>query len=323
MISDAMTEDNGTGAIELPLIQRAPRISQADVFRAADELLIEGHRPTIDRVRMRLGRGSPNTINDHMDTWWTKLGSRLRDLPGGTFPQVPERVGQALQLLWNEALEGAHETLQSALLEREQAIAQQEQALETRTRQLSDREQVTATRAAAIEESLGLVREQLSATNQRAETLETALRARDAECVHLRDRMRALETSAAELRKKLDEGTASNLAERAKLEDRHSAAEARWLMEVDRARQLAKEASKEHERQTKELREHVGSLQKERDQLRQDLAECRAELKAAAAAREQMEGRLRTVTQTPIGARKVIKSRQKRSDKQASRGRKG
>ena len=115
-------------------IRRAPRISQADVFRAADELLIEGHRPTIDRVRMRLGREFPNTINDHMDTWWTKLGSRLRDLPGGTFPQLPERVGQALQLLWNEALEGAHETLQSALLEREEAITQQDQALQARAR---------------------------------------------------------------------------------------------------------------------------------------------------------------------------------------------
>jgi hypothetical protein len=181
-----------------PFIRRAPRISQTDVFRAADELLIEGHRPTIDRVRMRLGRGSPNTINDHMDAWWTKLGSRLRDLPGGTFPQVPERVGQALQLHWNEALESARETLQSALLERDQAIIQQEQALETRTRQPADREQVTATRAAAIEESLTRVREQLSAANQRAESLEAALRARDTEGVHLRDRMTVLEASAAE-----------------------------------------------------------------------------------------------------------------------------
>jgi hypothetical protein len=135
-----------------------PRISQADVFRAADELLVEGYRPSIDRVRMRLGRGSPNTINDHMETWWTKLRSRLRDLPSGTFPQVPEWVGHALQLLWNEALAGAHERLQGALLEREQGMAQQEQALQTRIRELADREQGAATRAAAIEESLGLVR---------------------------------------------------------------------------------------------------------------------------------------------------------------------
>jgi hypothetical protein len=42
-----------------PAVRRSPRISQADVFRAADELLLDGHRPTIDRVRMRLGRSSP------------------------------------------------------------------------------------------------------------------------------------------------------------------------------------------------------------------------------------------------------------------------
>src|SRR5262249_47721305 len=91
------------GEVAAPLISRAPRISQPEIFRAADELLIEGHRPSIDRVRMRLGRGSPNTIQHHMEIWWTKLGARLRDLPERTFPQVPERVGHALQLLWNEA----------------------------------------------------------------------------------------------------------------------------------------------------------------------------------------------------------------------------
>src|SRR5882672_7693786 len=75
--------------------RRAPRISQVDVFRAADELLVQGDRPTIDRVRMRLGRGSPNTINDHLNAWWAKLGARLRDLPGQEFPQLPERVAQS------------------------------------------------------------------------------------------------------------------------------------------------------------------------------------------------------------------------------------
>jgi chromosome segregation ATPase len=261
--SELRTDDDIEADDATPFIRRAPRISQADVFRAADELLIEGHRPTIDRVRMRL------------------------------FPQVPERVGQALQLLWNEALEGAHETLQSALLEREQAITQQEQALETRTRQLADREQVTATRAAAIEESLTRVREQLSAANQRAESLETALRARDAECVRLRDKMTALDESSADLREKFDAVTAAHQVERTKLEERYSAAEARWLTEVDRARQIAKEAGKEHERQIKDLRERMGSVQKDRDQIRQELIEARSDLKAATAVRAQLEERLR------------------------------
>jgi len=114
-------------------------------------------RLTIDRVRVRLGRGSPNTINDHLDAWWTKLGARLRDLPGREFPQLPERVAQNLQRLW-EALESAHEVLQGTLFERERAIAQREQALQSQTRQLTEREQTAAARSAALEESLAIVR---------------------------------------------------------------------------------------------------------------------------------------------------------------------
>src|SRR5882757_7226639 len=138
MSTDAVTEERSNEAIGLPLTQRAPRISQTDVFRAADELLVDGHRPTIDRVRMRLGRGSPNTINDHLDAWWRKLGARLRDLPGREFSQLPERVAQTLQQLWNEALQGAHEVLQGTLVEREQSIALREQALEDHARQLTN-----------------------------------------------------------------------------------------------------------------------------------------------------------------------------------------
>jgi hypothetical protein len=70
------------GGLDSPIIRRAPRISGDDVLRAADDLVLEGLRPTIDRIRVRLGRGSPNTIQEHLDTWWTKLGGRLRDIPG-------------------------------------------------------------------------------------------------------------------------------------------------------------------------------------------------------------------------------------------------
>ena len=64
---------------------------------------------------MRLERGSPNTINEHPDAWWLKLGARLRDIPGREFPQLPERTAQALLTLWNEALEGAQETLRGSI----------------------------------------------------------------------------------------------------------------------------------------------------------------------------------------------------------------
>jgi hypothetical protein len=282
-------EDDDPDESVAPLIRRAPRISQADVFRTADELLVEGHRPTIDRVRMRLGRGSPNTINDHLDAWWTKLGSRLRDLPGREFPQLPERVAEALQRLWNEALESAHDALRGAISEREHAVVQGEQALEARARRLDEREQAADARADVIEESISLAREHLSAASRRAERLETTLQERDSECMRMRAHIETLSATLSELRGKLDAMADVHQAERTRLEERYAAAEARWLTEVDRARQGAKEL----ERQIKEVRTQVKTVRTEREHMRIELIEARAALKTATAVRAQLEERLR------------------------------
>ncbi len=53
-------------------------ISEQDVFEAADKLLARGERPTIERVRMELGRGSPNTVNRLLDGWWGSAEIRVK-----------------------------------------------------------------------------------------------------------------------------------------------------------------------------------------------------------------------------------------------------
>lgn len=289
--SDA--DDHESSGVVTSFGRRAPRISQADVFRAADELLVQGDRPTIDRVRMRLGRGSPNTINGHLDAWWAKLGARLRDVPGQEFPQLPKRVAHSLQHLWNEALEGAHDALQETLTGREQSVRQREEALIARARQLDEREQTMAARALALEEGLALARDQLVAGNLRAERLEATLQERETECSRLRVRNEVLEGDATDLRTKLETTNAGYQAERTRLEERHAAAEVRWLLEVDRARQTAKETARKQEQQIKDLHGQIGRLRSERDERRQELHEARSELKAGAAVRQQLEERLR------------------------------
>ncbi|MDB6104648.1 MAG: hypothetical protein JWO52_4647, partial [Gammaproteobacteria bacterium] len=136
---------------------------------------------------MRLGRGSPNTINDHLDTWWLKLGARLRDIPGQEFPQLPEPVSQTLLHLWNQALDGARAALQATLAARERALVEREAAVENNARELAERGRAAALQRAALEESLALAREQLAAANQRAETLETNAREREAESERVND----------------------------------------------------------------------------------------------------------------------------------------
>ncbi len=271
---------------------RSPRIAAPDVYAAADVLLLGGDRPTIDRVRMRLGRGSPNTIQEHLEVWWTKLGSRLRDIPGRQFPELPDEVAFALQGLWNTALDRAYATIDGKAATREVELAARELALAAREARFVEQTEAAAARGVALEESLALAREQLTATNTRADRLETLLQAREAEAERLRTRADAVEAEARELRSKLDAATDAHQAERAKLDERHAANEARWLIEVDRARQAAKEAAKDHERQLKALRVQITQLQSQRDALRKELQVARAERRASMSREAQREKQL-------------------------------
>lgn len=80
-------------------------ITQNDVWKACDALLLEGARPTIERVRQKLGTGSPNTISPYLDTWFRHLGGRIKD-PGAFAapPALPDPVQQAAQHFWETAL---------------------------------------------------------------------------------------------------------------------------------------------------------------------------------------------------------------------------
>lgn len=288
-------DDEGLDAPASPA-RRSRRIGQADVFGAADELLLEGNRPTIDRVRMRLGRGSPNTINEHLDAWWLKLGARLRDIPGREFPDLPDPVANALQSLWNVAIDSAHAALDGRAVDRETALAEREAALEGRESQIAEQERLSMVRSVALEDSLTLAREQLTATQQRADRLEVALQAREAECDRGRQRVDVVEQELREVRVRFDATAAAYQVERKKQDERHAASEARWLVEVDRCRQTIKEGSKEHERLAKEFRSRIGQLQARCDELKRELDVARAQIRTAIKDKAQLEKRLTTLS---------------------------
>jgi len=79
-------------------------ITEKDVFSACDALVLAGERPTIERVRQKIGRGSPNTVSPMLDAWFKGLGRRLQD-PGAFSapPDVPDPVIQAAQHFWEVA----------------------------------------------------------------------------------------------------------------------------------------------------------------------------------------------------------------------------
>ncbi|SHN28808.1 DNA-binding protein [Rhizobacter sp. OV335] len=80
-------------------------ISQTDVWNACDALLLEGARPTIERVRQKIGSGSPNTVSPYLETWFRHLGGRIKDPGAFSAPSdVPHPVLQAAKHFWEVAL---------------------------------------------------------------------------------------------------------------------------------------------------------------------------------------------------------------------------
>jgi Plasmid replication region DNA-binding N-term len=114
-------------------------ITQSDVSHAADSLLRAGDRPTIEKIRAKLGRGSPNTINPMLDAWWKTLSARLDSGPA-SFHRLPEVVAHVAEALWMQALEAARSRVRTEHKTTERQNADKEQTLEVRSHVLTLRE---------------------------------------------------------------------------------------------------------------------------------------------------------------------------------------
>lgn len=224
---------------------RSPRgIQYEDVAQAADALLQEGARPTIERIRQRLGRGSPNTVSPMLEQWFSGLGQRLGS--GGIAPQgsaVPAPVMQAAQALWAAASTAADANAAQtwATRQAEQATAAQE--LENVRTQLQARELALYERLQAMETALTLSTQQLRESNERAKVQQAAIAQREQELRNLRDAAERSSERLAALQQQLEQSQEQARDERNAIEARHVANERRWLEEVDRARQETRKSS--------------------------------------------------------------------------------
>lgn len=254
-------------------------ITEEDVFRACDALLIAGERPTIERVRKHLGTGSPNTVGPHLDSWFKGLGARIVD-PAAFAAQsaIPDGVVQAAKYFWERAQAeargdfdervraGLADAVANVEAEKERARIADAAAFEaaSRTARLqSDLEQALATAGheqlarTAAEAQMEELRLQISALREQADQTRLQLQ-------------RAQESFSADLASARD---ATTVAER-----RADAANRRALQEVDDARQAARKT------------------ERQRDQLHVELATASERLRAAdvehAGAAAQLQARI-------------------------------
>lgn len=115
-------------------------VPEKDVFAAADTVLARGERPTVERVRLELGRGSPARVGSLLDQWWEALARRLRSET--RLPELPPEVANACVSIWQEATVLARSVVERSLDEQRQVLtSEREQVVELEARARVDQAQ--------------------------------------------------------------------------------------------------------------------------------------------------------------------------------------
>lgn len=231
-------------------------VQSADVWDAADAVLMAGQRPTIERVRQKLGRGSPNTVAPMLEAWFAQLGQRLGSMsdggagnaaPTGTMthpgqPQPPATVLDLAQTLWNAALEQAHQAAHQQWEAAQAELAQQRSQLTTDRAELERERQTLTQQHSTLEQMLALSRAQVTDLTRRLADADAWRQEKEQSVAVLTNRLEDLRQQHKQLQQRLDDTVTAQAQERQQLQDRATQNEHRLLNEVDLARQDAKAA---------------------------------------------------------------------------------
>lgn len=277
-------------------------VTRDDVWRASDALLVEGQRPTVEKVRMRLGGGSPNTVGPHLDSWFQGLGRRIANPGAFAEPGVkshPEPIAQAADFLWKAAQHEARRALEDEYAKRFGELEQQRAELERERQQLESARLTLKQHVEAVEQKLDAVsvaRDQANAEVARHEERQLALTGElqraNAELARQRadsDHQRTLVADAE--RRARDERLAWD-KERETLSAGAEEVRRRHMLELDAARTSLKQAQEQADAQLKEAA-------KVRQRLQDELADRRGEAGA-------LEVRLAESTAEQANLRKLL-----------------
>ncbi len=277
--------------MNIPKISRG--VQESDVWAAADILIAQGLRPTIERVRQQIGRGSPNTVSPMLESWFATLGQRL-GVAQTDSPQsdVPENVLRLAQELWSSATQEAVKAAQKTLQEREAALEASRLSLEADLEHLQQREKALHQQKLAMDEAMKLAQAQSQELSRQLDEMQQLAQGREAQLSSLRAELAASAKAREQERKEHSEELQATAQERQRLAEQFAGNERRMLTDLDRARQevaSSKKAQAEQERKT-EAR-HAEWLHKQQ-QLEEELLLARSQLlgakQAAQAAQEHV-----------------------------------
>lgn len=218
-------------------------VQQYDVWAAADALIAEGLRPTIERVRQKIGRGSPNTVSPMLEAWFATLGPRL-GVAGvkEASNDVPTPVQQAAVKLWEAAMVSARKDAAQTLEQAQKILAEERTAVELQKDELSQHAQLMVARETSANDALQVARGQITEIATRLDECKVHLGRRDAEIAELRSALTDLGKQREADRHRIDADMKRYADERRRQDERAIANERRLMEELDRERQGNKQA---------------------------------------------------------------------------------
>lgn len=274
-----------------PLPRQGGRgISEQDVWTAADTLLMAGQRPTIERIRLQLGRGSPNTVSPYLDAWFAGLGARLQGganavagLPEGV--AMPESVARAALDLWTLALQEGRAALAEDEAARRAVLDAREAALAADRETLEQARAVLHERIASAETAAADARQARDEAQAQARRAEALLIEAQADAVTSRQALASARDAAQALQDEHAAHRANWDAERTRLGERADANERRLMLELDASRESIKLLQYERKQSQRQLQEVEAGLA--------TMSEAQHELRAAKALQDAVIARLR------------------------------
>lgn len=257
-------------------------VQEADVWAAADALLAQGLRPTIERVRQQIGRGSPNTVSPMLESWFATLGQRLGVAQSDHAQDgVPENVLRLAQDLWNSATQEAVAAAQKTLEEREVALQASRLSHEADLEHMAQREKALHQQKQAMDEAMKLAQGQAQELSRRLDEMQQLAQDREAQLGSLRAEI-AAQAKAREIeRKEHSEELQAAAQERQRLAEQFAGNERRMLTDLDRARQEVTSAKKAQAEQERKSEARLGEWQSRQQHLEEELLQARTQLLGA------------------------------------------
>lgn len=284
------TKEQGSGASPP---RRGRPINQDDVWEAADALLLEGARPTIERVRQKIGRGSPNTVSPYLDTWFCSLGARIKDpLAFSRPPAAPDPVQQLAQHLWETSLATARQEVEERQRDESRALEEARAALELERSALKEERRHIEAHLQARDEAMALARAQAEDARQRLAALDTRLHDQVRELAAVREREAEALRELAQLRRQLEAERCQHEEQRTTLEERAAARERHWTLEVERAREALKSAEQQATRRLRDATHRAERLESDSHAFQKARDEWEERCRIAGAERDRLQAEL-------------------------------